>query len=350
VTGASGHLGRNVLKLLSFIGVQVRVLIFPDCDIGHIPSDRENVKIFYGDVLEKDSLRPFISGADYVIHLANMISLGGKNQSNMMKVNVEGTSNISDICLEEGIKRLIYLSSMHAFEFLSFDLEVSEKSKKSNPKEHGMYAYSKVLAEGELRKRIKKGLDVVILNPSGILGPLDYRPSKMGEMILEYFNNDFLPLTKGGCHYVDVRDVSQVVISAIEKGVCGENYIISEGYYTNGDLFELFHKASGFKKRNLELPLLFLYPLIPFYKLEGYLMDKEPKLTGEAIICLEYNEKLNSEKVKRELGFSPRPIIETIEDIFISFIESEYIKLDNLLGEKKEKLENLLKRKNKISL
>merc|ERR1712139_76038 len=116
-----------------------------------------------------------------------------------------GSANVADICLKNKVKRLIHMSSIHVYDFLDYRRPISETSNFSSRDWHGYYAYSKVLAEKEIRKRIEKGLKAIILNPTGIIGSNDFEPSRMGTFFLDIFYKRYPTIIDGGFHYVDAR-------------------------------------------------------------------------------------------------------------------------------------------------
>tara|TARA_B100000029_G_scaffold341821_1_gene334183 strand:- start:16 stop:1083 length:1068 start_codon:yes stop_codon:yes gene_type:complete len=345
VTGASGHLGNNLIRLLLAENYSVRVLVYPDCKVGGVSLKGLDVQVFIGSILQKESLTSFIKGADFVVHLAGVISIDGGKDGLVEKVNVEGTTNVAEVALEMKVKRLVYMSSIHVYDFLQYGRPIDETFMEANLDTHGFYSYSKVLGEREVRKRVEKGLDAIILNPTGIIGPYDYEPSRMGRFFLDIYSNKIPSIIAGGFHYIDVRDVAETVIKAMYKGKTNESYILSQGFYSMRDLYEISNKITGLKIPLLEVPLGMAYLGIPFSKLVALIKNEEPLVTEESLCVLNTNPFLSCEKAKRDLGFESRGIEETIEDIYYWFLENNLIQIETRNELKKEKLLKLKSRK-----
>ncbi|MDC0255177.1 NAD-dependent epimerase/dehydratase family protein [Bacteriovoracales bacterium] len=345
VTGASGHLGNNFIRLLLAENYSVRVLVLPGCKVGGSSLKGLDVQIFIGSVLQKETLTGFINGADFVVHLAGVISIDGDKDGLVEKVNVEGTANVAEMALEMKVKRLVYMSSIHVYDFLQYDRPIDETFMEANIDTHGFYSYSKVLGEREVRKRVEKGLDAIILNPTGIIGPYDYEQSRMGRFFLDIYNNKLPSIISGGFHYIDVRDVAETIIKAMHKGKTNESYILSKGFYSMRELYEISNKITGLKIPLLEIPLGVAYLGIPFSKLVSLIKGEEALITEESLCTLNTNPFLSCEKAKRDLGFETRPIEETLEDIYYWFLENNFINIEKQDELKKEKLLGLKSRK-----
>ena len=344
VTGATGHLGNNVIRELINKGYVVRVLLFPGCKIGKNSLNGLKVDIFLGDVLNIDSLEKAFEGADYVVHLAGIISIDGDKGGVVTRVNQTGSANVADACLKKKIKRLIHMSSIHTYDFLDYRKPISEKSNLSSRDWHGYYAYSKVLAEKEIKKRIKKGLDSVILNPSGIIGPNDFEPSRMGRFFLDIFYRRYPAVIKGGFHYIDARDIGKTIINCFSQGRVGESYILSENFYSIKSLYEMCHQITGLSIPKFELPLFMAYLGIPFDKLKKNLLKREALVTAESLTALKAMTELDNTKAINELSFQPRKMEDTLRDIYIWFIRNNFINLKFEKGLIKEKCGQLIQR------
>ena len=341
VTGASGHLGNNFIRLLLAENYSVRVLLYPECKVGGVSLKGLDLQIFMGNVLKKETLIDFIDGADFVVHLAGVISIDGSRGGLVEKVNIEGTANVAEVALKMKVKRLIHMSSIHVYDFLQYGRPIDETFMKSNLDTHGFYSYSKVLAEKEIRKQVEKGLDAIILNPAGIIGPYDYEPSRMGRFFLDIYNNSLPSIISGGFHYVDVRDVSETIIKAMYKGRTNESYLLSEQFYSIRQMYEIAYKVTGLKIPFFEFPLGMAYLGIPFSRLVALITGEEALVTEESLCTLNTNQLLSCEKARKDLGFETRSIESTVEDIYYWFLQNGFIDLELQKGIKKEKMEKL---------
>ncbi len=223
VTGASGLLGANLVRMLLAKGYRVRALVHRD--------ERAlaglDVDIVWADLEDPASLERAFDGVDVVHHLASLITLRTDNWDEVQRVNVQGTCNVVDACLRCGVKRLVYYGSVHSRQPEPFDQPLDEDRPLVTAPHVPPYDRSKALAELEVRKGLERGLDAIILLPSAILGPYDFRPSYIGEA-LQLMRRGGLPaLTTGGYNWVDARDVSAGAIRAAEEASPGSCYILS---------------------------------------------------------------------------------------------------------------------------
>lgn len=350
VTGATGHLGNNLVRELLKKGFTVRALLYTGCSIGQSFLEGLSVEFFSGDILNIGSLDKAFDGVDYVVHLAGVISIDGDKGGLVTKINQNGTANVADMCLEKKVKRLIHMSSIHVYDFLDYRKPISEKSNLSSRDWHGYYAYSKILAEKEIRKRTNEGLNSIILNPSGIIGPNDFEPSRMGRFFIDIFYKRYPTIITGGFHYVDARDVGITIINSFSKGRVGESYILSENFYSIKEIYKICHQITGLSIPKIELPLALAYLGIPFDKLKTKLLKKEALVTSESLCALKAMTELDNTKAIHELGFKPRKIEETLKDIYIWFIKNNLINLKSEKGLIKEKCERLLNDEKEVYL
>ena len=215
-----------------------------------------------GDIRFPESLAPFfdLGGTGIppertvVMHTAGIVSIASKYQQNVVDVNVQGTRNIVDACLKAGIGRLVYTSSVHAIPELDkgetiVEIDGSVEEAFSGKDVSGLYARTKAMATRIVLDAIPRGLDVVIVHPSGILGPGDYGNAHLTQMVLDYMQGRLTAYVRGGYDLVDVRDVAMGMILAAERGRTGESYILSNRYVEVGDLMKLLRRISGHRRR-----------------------------------------------------------------------------------------------------
>jgi dihydroflavonol-4-reductase len=179
VTGASGHVGANLVRKLIEQKRQVTCLVrSSDAALNGL-----SVDIVKGDVRDPESLAFAFKGAGTVFHCAARISITGGGWKKIEEVNVAGVRNVVEACLKSGVRRLVHFSSIHAFDPLPLDEPLNETRAKVSSPHAPPYDRSKVAGEKEVRAGIKKGLDAVILNPTGIIGPCDFHNSFFGRII-----------------------------------------------------------------------------------------------------------------------------------------------------------------------
>lgn len=313
VTGASGHLGANLVRSLLARGEQVRVLVHRSAAaLAEVEHRLERVE---GSVCEPESLGPAFAGADRVYHLAGVISIDGDPDGRVHRVNVEGTRNVARACLEHGVGRLVHVSSVHAFDMDPRDRVLDETRRQvADSHRHSAYDRSKALGERVVREAVAKGLDAVIVNPTGIMGPVDHGPSRLGQLLQELATGRLPALLDGGFDFVDVRDVVDGTLAASERGGVGENYILGNTWYSLRELAELVAGASGKRPPMLVTPVWAARMGVPFARLAAKLTNSEPLFTRESLEVLVSNRSISSGKARSELGYSPRPLAQTVAD------------------------------------
>jgi len=225
VTGATGHVGNVLVRTLNARGITPRAFIRRSSDHGALTGAKYDTA--YGDVSELDALTDAFRGCDTVIHCAAIITISERHNPNLRKTNVEGTRNVLTAAERAGVKRLAYVSSVHAITEPVGDVELNEEAGFDESLAHGAYGKSKAAASSLVQSFAREGrLDTVLVLPTGIIGPNDYRLSPQGKMIA-MIGRGLMPLTlAGGYHRVDVRDVCEGVLAAHRKGRTGEAYLL----------------------------------------------------------------------------------------------------------------------------
>lgn len=312
ITGATGHLGNVLVRKLVNMNKKVRAFILPGEDIASLRGlEVEKVE---GDVRDPDSLRKAFEGADIVYHCAGIISILPGQQKQLYKVNVLGTRNVVNMCLEIKVKRLVYTSSIHALSEPAPGI-VFDESREFNPENVlGEYSKSKTLGTLEVIRGIKKGLDAVILCPSGIIGPYDYRISEMGKLIVDFIKGKVKACVDGAYDFVDVRDVAEGLILACDKGKKGECYILSGQQISVQQLLKFLEEISGVKAPSFRLSRQIARVAGFFNVFYCNLMKIKPLFTPFSIDVLASNSLVSCQKAQVELGYSSRSIYESIKD------------------------------------
>ena len=231
VTGANGHLGGTIIRMLRKESASIRGLILPS----EKAKGDANIQYFKGDIRRIDSLRPLfegIRGQDVtVLHTAGVIDISEDLSPRMYDVNVNGTKNMIALCKEYGVKRMLYVSSVHAIPE-GDRLKVLREVKRFSPDwVVGGYAKTKAEATQAVLDAVGEGLDAVVVHPSGILGPYDSSGNYLVQMVEDYIAGRLPACVRGGYDFVDVRDVAYGCIMAAEKGKSGECYILSNRHY-----------------------------------------------------------------------------------------------------------------------
>ena len=314
ITGAGGHIGNVLSKLLYEKGHHdLRFLAMENENISYIePYAKEIVR---GDIRDPLTVKKAVTGCDYVFHLAGLVKISGVRKKLIYDINAGGTKNVVEACLEKQVKRLLYVSSVHAL-YEPKDACVEERLCTDIGALKGDYAKSKAMATIEVINGIQKGLDAVIVFPSGIIGPHDYKTSYTGSAIDQYINSSKKQYFFDGAYdFVDVRDAADGIYKAFKKGEKGQGYILSGSVASLEDIIESVEEATDKKIRRTKISralvrlAAFFAPV--YYKIAG----KKPVLSKYSVEVLMSNSNISCEKAKRKLGYSPRPLKETIRDI-----------------------------------
>lgn len=324
VTGVCGHLGNTVANLLASGKNEVRGLALPGEDAGML---NPAVEVFRGDVCDVASLEKLFTvwsdseSSVIVIHTAGIISIEGKDDRLIRKVNVEGTRNIVELCKARNVDKFVYISSVHAIPELPQGNEITEVDYFSPDTVMGLYSKSKATATALVLQAAKEGLDVSFVHPSGLIGPNDYGTGLMTQMIVNYLKGTLRACIKGGFDFVDVRDVAEAVISATENGKSGSCYILSNRYYSIREIVDILFDLTGRKPIKAMLPLWFVKLFLPFTGLYFKALREKPLFTRESLMMLESNSNFSSEKAKKELGFKTSDMRQTLKDT-VKFLQS----------------------------
>ncbi len=275
-----------------------------------------------GDLLDKESLIAAFTGAETVFHLAALVSIGTVRARDFHRTNVLGTRNVVEAALACGVRRLVHVSSIHAFDQHPLDEVLDESRRPADSRRAAPYDRSKAAGEAEVRCGIDRGLDAVILNPTSVIGPYDGAPSPMGQLFLDLRRRRLPALIAGGYDWVDVRDVSSAAIAAETQGRCGENYLLSGNWHTVQELAELCEQATGVAAPRLQFPIFAARVWAPFQVVLDRFRGRPPLYTPASVRVMAHaNRRISSTKARAELGFNPRSLAESIEDTYRWFDE-----------------------------
>ena len=321
VTGGTGRIGNVLVKELNKKYGRVRALVRESSDLK--PLEGCDCEYVYGDVLDTKSLEKAVEGVDTIFHLAGIISISTHDEDLTLNTNIQGTKNIVDICVEHNIP-LIYTSSIHAINALEDGSLISEKTELATDyaTKRGIYDYSKATAtQYVLDKMRDSGLKAIIVHPTGVSGPYDYRPSFFGMGMVSLVKSG-IKTTISGCYdYVDVRDVVDAILKAYELKKYGERYILSGETLSMNDYAEYLKEVANIKAKTSLLDKatsLFISGILSFF-------DKKSQITPYSVKTLHSNCNISHEKATKELGYNPRSVKESIRDQYLWFKENEYL-------------------------
>ncbi|MBI2824989.1 MAG: NAD-dependent epimerase/dehydratase family protein [Planctomycetia bacterium] len=318
VTGATGLVGNNVVRLLLARGERVRVLVRAETNRRAL-SDLD-VQITTGDVRDADAVRSASAGAAAVIHCAGYVRIGWARPELYQSINVEGTRHVVDACRASGA-RLVFVSSSDVFGGCSL-VRASDEDAPVGPGPAVPYVVTKRAAEGIVAQAAREGLNAVTVNPSFMLGPWDWKPSS-GRLLLAVARGWAILAPRGWFSVCDVRDVAAGILAARDGGGLGRRYLLAGRTLQWVDAFRLFADVCGSRR-----PLGRAGPLM--LKLAGWWGDCTTRLTGfepdvnsAAVALAGLPKNYSSARAEAELGYNLRPIEETVRDAWAWFRQYE---------------------------
>lgn len=330
VTGAKGHLSGTLIQYLRRTDCHIRGLILPTEE----GEDDERVTYYKGDVTEPETLEEIFSDTGdcevFVIHAAGIVSISNDVTPELYSVNVEGTRNVIAQCIRHRVKRLLYVSSVHAIPETDEQSTISEAAAFSKAAVTGAYAKTKAEATQAVLDAAKEGLDVVVIHPSGILGPYDSGNNHVVQLIKMYITGKLPAGVAGGYDMVDVRDVAKGCIKAAIKGKAGSCYILSNRYFTIKELLEYARRIGG-GRRKLCLPIGLARAVAPLFGWVARLRRTRPLFTKYALYTLSGNGHYSHDKAATELGYRPRDMMETVADT-IRWLKGQNVPLEPYSG------------------
>jgi dihydroflavonol-4-reductase len=311
VTGGSGRLGNALVRALLGAGQQVRVLEpASDCPSSLAGLDIERV---HGSVLDARAVQALVGDADVVYHLAAKVDLGHDRDGSIHAVNVEGTRSVARACRERKV-RLVHCSSHHALVLEPLDRPLDE-SKPLALDEPCDYHRAKAHAERlVLDMAQSEALDVVVVSPGSLIGPGDYEPSMLGRALLDLYHRRIPVLLEAVSDYVDVRDVATAVLAAAEKGRRGERYLLTGPVLDIAELTSIWHELTGVSMPRVVLPLWVGWAMLPLTLAAAKLSGRPALFTPGMLRASVSNRVVSHAKAARELGFSPRPVRDSLRD------------------------------------
>lgn len=324
VTGATGHLGINIIRLLCMGGRDVRALVMDGDENRHrLPP---GVEIIIGNVCDKKSLEAFFRNEEaddlVVIHTAGIVSVASKFDRKIYDVNVNGTKNILEMAKKYHVKKLVHISSVHAIPELPHGQVITEVDTFDPECVKGLYAKTKAEATKLVLDAALDGLDASVVHPSGIIGPYDYGKGHLTSLVVDYCTGRLFAAVNGGYDFTDVRDVARGVISCCEAGRRGECYILSNNYVSLKKLFALLHEIT--KRKPIKFLPMWLAKLSAPMAEQYYKIRKAPPLyTPYSLYTLCSNSSFSHEKADIELGYVTTPIETTLRDTY------EWLKREN---------------------
>jgi dihydroflavonol-4-reductase len=316
VTGATGHIGNVLVRQLLARGQLVRALVRPGKPA--LALQGLAVEVVPGDLLDPASLERALQGVEIVYHLAARISLRSGPDPETGRVNLEGTRNLLAAASRAGVRRLVYASSIYALRIPESG-KVDESCRFDPAHARGVYDRSKAAASLEVLHAAAAGLDAVLVCPTAVTGPYDFRNSEAGRGVLYNLTPGIKFYVDGAYNFVDVRDTAHGMILAAERGRRGETYILGGDQLTVRQVAETVWAAGGGWHAGVRLPdwiADLAAGILPW-------LADNPLVTPYSLEAVRSNSDISSAKAARELGYRARPARLAIVEAVRWFVELE---------------------------
>jgi len=316
VTGATGLVGNNVVRMLLDRGQAVRVLVRANGDPR--PLEGLDVERFVGDVRDAEAVRLACQGVSQIVHAAAIVHIGWSGLELQRAVNVAGTSHVGNAARDAGA-RMVHVSSVDTVGLSTTD-EPADEDAPFQGKVSCSYVVSKGEAEATVLDLASRGLQAVVVNPGFMLGPWDWKPSS-GRMLIKVAKS-FTPLAPpGGLSVCDVRDVSSGILAALEQGQAGQRYIMAGHNCSILELWRRFKQVSGGRPPLAKAWIPTVMTAGRCGDLVAKLTGREPDINSAAVRMSRLSHFYSSRRAERELGYSNRALEETIHEAWQWFRE-----------------------------
>ena len=315
ITGAGGHLGSTILRLLQNGDEEVTGLLRQNEEPVVIG---EHIRYVSGDVCRPETLEPLFAKSNgqklAVIHTAGRVSIAARISPQLREVNVNGTANMLSLCRRYGVSRFVYVSSVHAIPELPAPQVIREVEQFPAEQVIGGYAKTKAEATHLVLEAADHGFPAVVVHPSGIIGPYDAGHNHLTQLLADYLRGKLPVCVTGGYDFVDVRDVAKGCLLAAEKGRPGQCYILSGHYLSVLELLSRAGRLVGRKPPDI-VPISLARLAAPAVQAVARLQHRRPLYTRYSLYTLTSNSTFSRRRAETELGYWPREIDETIRDM-----------------------------------
>lgn len=304
VTGVTGHLGANLVRALLDRGEKVRGFIRSHSDLSGI--EGLDIEHAVGDLRDRKSIREALDGIDRLYHTAAFVSIRNGDRQELFDVNVLGTRYLMQEARRAGVNRVVHTSSFGAVGINPQG--ASNEHWTVSPFEIATdYERTKSISEYDVILEALRGLDVTIVNPAGIVGPCDFRPSLIGRTILDYARGKMRAYVPGAFDFVPMQDVVSAELLAMEKGRRGERYLVNGENHTIDEIMDWLHELTGAARPKAAIPprLMQYIALIKDPIERKLLPHKSPRFNYHSIRLLNCGKHGDSNRAQRELGLKP---------------------------------------------
>ena len=327
VTGAAGFVGSHVVRKLAARGQRVRALVRRGSDLRAL--EGLPVEQVTGDLRDPSSLRAAVSGCRQVYHVAADYRLWARHPQELYASNVTGTVNLLTAARDAGAERIVYTSTVGALGYLARPPgghPATEDTPVSLEMMIGHYKRSKFLAEQEVHRLVREGSPVIIVNPSTPVGSWDHKPTSTGQMIVDFLNGGMSGYVDTGLNLIDVEDVAEGHLLAMERGRVGERYILGYRNLTLADILRILAKVSGRPAPHRKVPWAVAYMAGCVSTGLAWLTNRPPAIPLDGVRMARHYMFFDASKAVRELGLPQHPVEEALSKAVVWFREHGYLR------------------------
>lgn len=324
VTGASGHIGANIVRELLEKGHEVVGLVRRTSDLRGV--EGLPVELVHGDVLDPASLDPAMRGVEVVFHTAANFSVWSKRPDEVLRPSIEGTRNVFAAAARAGARRVVHTSSCAAVGFSDRADAPPRTERDWRDATHLDYYRAKIDGERAAQEAAAEhGVEVVVLCPTLVLGPLDYRVTPSMRPVLDMANGTG-PTLEGGANVVGVRDVARAQLLAAERGRPGERYLVGGDNLTLRRIGELVAASTGRTPKHVTAPRWVFLAMSAMAELGAAVTGRPPQLTRAAVRDVVGTWAwFDCTKAKDELGFEAEPADRVVREALEWFLEQGWL-------------------------
>lgn len=311
VTGASGHVGGNLVRELLDRQYEVRCLVRSDTRaIEGLPVERVQ-----GDLLDASSLKPLMQDCDVVFHSAAFVAVEKVQEEMMRRINVDGSTAVATAAVEAGVPRMIHFSSVHAFSQHPTSEPLTEQRPLVNNPKAAPYDRTKAAAQRAVMAKREQGLSISALHPTGIIGPHDFKPSRMGQVLSDIANGKMPFSLNNGFNWVDVRDVCQSAVNCVDSGADGQNYLLPGTWASMPELSTMVRNVTNKRTHLATMPFWTAYLALPFASIGASVTGKRPSFSRGSLHALAVQcRQIPGDLARQHIGHNPRRLEDTITD------------------------------------
>jgi len=311
VTGATGFIGSHVARVLADQGADLRLLVRPKSNLRNLEGLKAETAT--GDLRDAGSLEKAMSGCDTVFHVAADYRLWVRDPEEMYRSNVDGTRAILEAARKNGVRRVVYTSSVATVGFTGNGRPPVQPADEDSPVSLadmiGHYKRSKFMAEQVALEAGRGGMHVVVVNPTTPVGEQDVKPTPTGRIVVDFLKRKFPAYVETGLNLVDVRECALGHVAALEKGKPGERYILGGEDLTLKQILDKLGEITGLPSPKVKLPYMFAFAAgVVDEAITGRVLGREPRATVDTVRMGRKKMFASSAKAERELGWKIVPI------------------------------------------